>query len=246
MMLRLHGTCSTITSLDQAIGQLPQEDRRACAALMVRELYRDLRDNVEREVQQKLAMLPPDQSLRELIAGRDWLFNGGNYHIDVSHLNAVVRFARSIENPEDLGLAMELAEYGSHLDPQLQYGGDPPFEDFYPAHRQFFGALLNRDRDEALTYFREKLDAEPDERDKPLLAYVLVDLLVRCGQPDEAVDLAGRYLTNLSDEVTLSFFDLCVTSSRYDALREAMRTNDDPVGYAAALVTESRNLASSD
>ncbi|MCA9055435.1 MAG: hypothetical protein KDA75_16455 [Planctomycetaceae bacterium] len=246
MMLRLHGTCSTITSLDQAIGQLPQDDRRACAALMVRELYRDLRENVEREVQQKLAMLPPGQSLRELIAGRDWLFNGGNYHIDVSHLNAVVRFARSIEDAEDLELATELAEYGCHLHPQLQYAGDPPFEDFYPSHRQFFNALLDRDRDDAIGYFQDKLDQEPDERDKPLLAYVLVDLLVRCGREDEAVDLAARYLTKLSDEVTLSFFDLCLSTSRYDALREAMQANDDPVGYASAIVAETRHTVPSE
>lgn len=240
MMLRLHGTCSTITSLDQALANLPPVDRRACASLMVRELYRDLCENVQREVQQKLAMLPAGASLRELMAGRDWLFEKGNYHIDVSHLNAVVRFARSIESPEDLELAVQLAEYGSRLDPQLQYGGDAPFDDFYPAHLQFFRALLNRDRSEALDYFRERLEAEPDERDRPLLAYVLVDLLVRCGDRDSAVDVAARYLTNLGDDVTLSFFDLCVESGRFDALQSAMRAKDDPVGFAAALAAASR------
>lgn len=240
MMLKLHGTCSSITSLDQALGNLPQADRQACAAIMVRELYHDLRDNLEREVRQKLALTPPGQSLRELIAGRDWLFNSGNYHIDVSHLNAVVRFARSIESPEDLRLALELAEYGSHLDAQLQYAGDPPFEDFYPAHVQFFRALLDQDRDEALGYFRDKLAQEPDEREKPLLAYVLVDLLVRVDRRAEAVDIAGQYLTRLSEDVTLSFFDLCQEARRFDALQSAMRGNDDPVGFGAALLAEAR------
>lgn len=240
MMLRLHGTCSSITSLDQALGNLPQAERKACASIMVRELYNDLRDNLEREVQQKLAMLPPGQTLRELIAGRDWLFSGGNYHIDVSHLNSVVRFARSIENPENLGLALELAEYGMHLDPQLQYGGDPPFDEFYPAHVQFFKALLDRDRDEALSYFREKLAQEPDERDRPLLAYVLVDLLIRCGRPTEAVDVAAAHLTRLSEDVSLSFFDLCVETGRFETLRAAQQANDDPVTFAAALAAEAQ------
>ncbi|MFV0442520.1 MAG: hypothetical protein ACK5Q5_03010 [Planctomycetaceae bacterium] len=240
MMLKLHGPCSSITSLDQALGNLPQEARQECAGLMVRELYGDLKDSLEREVQQKLAMLPPGLSLRELIAGRDWLFEGGNYHIDVSHLNSVVRFARSVENPDDLKLALELAEYGTRLDPLLQYGGDPPFDDFYPAHLQFFKVLLDQDRDEALKFFRDKLEQEPDERDKPLLAYVLVDLLVRVGRSDEAVDLAAQYLTRLSDDVTLSFFDLCVESGRFATLREIMQTNEDPVGYAAALVSAAR------
>jgi hypothetical protein len=240
MMLRLHGTCSSITSLDQALGNLKPEQRQACAAIMVRELYRDLRDNVERDVQQKLAMLPPDTPLRELIAGRDWLFEKGNYHIDVSHLNAVVRFARSIENPEDLTLALELAEYGARLDPQLQYGGDPPFTEFYPAHVQFFRALLDQDRIEALAYFQQQLDQEPDERDRPLLAYVLVDLLIRTGRRNDAVEVARRYLTHLSEDVSLSFFDLCVQSGRFDALQDALRQNDDPVAFAGALVAESR------
>jgi hypothetical protein len=238
MMLKLHGTCSTITALDQALGNLPQPERRACATVMVRELYRDLRESVERDVRQKLAVIPPDLSLRELITGRDWLFEKGNYHIDVSHLNSVVRFARSIESPEDLELALELAEYGGRLDPQLQYGGDPPFDDFYPAHIQFFRALLGRDRSDALGYFREKLAAEPDERDQPLLAYVLVDLLVRCGERDEAVDVAARHLTNLSEDVLLSFFDLCAESGRFGTLRDAMQAKDDPVGFAAALAAE--------
>ena len=243
MMLRLHGTCSTITSLDQALANLPQADRRACARIVVQDLYRDLRDNVERDVQRRMAMLPPATPLRELIAGRDWLFEGGNYHIDVSHLSSVVRFGRSLESPEDLEIALQLAEYGSHLDPQLQYGGDPPFDDFYPAHIQFFRALLNRDRDTAIAYFREKLEQEPDERDRPLLAYVLVDLLMRTEQLDAAVDVASEYLANLGEEVSLSLFDLCVQAGRFETLRQTLRAQEDPVGYAAALAAESARPA---
>jgi hypothetical protein len=240
MLLKLHGTCSTITSLDQAMGNLSQADRQACAKVMVRDLYRDLRDNVERDVQRRIAVLPPGASLRELITGRDWLFEGGNYHIDVSHLSSVVRFARSIESGEELDLALQLAEYGGRLDPQLQYGGDPPFDDFYPAHQAFFRALLDQEREQALGYFRDKLAHEPDERDKPLLAYVLVDLLMRCGRMDEAVDVASRYLTNLSEEVSISFFDLCVEAGRFDVLLKVLREQDDPVAYAAALVAQQR------
>lgn len=243
MMLRLHGTCSTITSLDQALPNLPQPERRACARIMVQDLYRDLRDNLEREVQRRVAVLPPATPLRDLIAGRDWLFEGGNYHIDVSHLSSVVRFGRSLESPEDLDLALQLAEYGSHLDPQLQYGGDPPFEDFYPAHIQFFRALLNRDRDAAIAYFRDKLEQEPDERDRPLLAYVLVDLLMRSEQLDAAVDVAVEYLANLGEEVSLSVFDLCVQAGRFETLRKTLRDHEDPVGFAAALAAESARPA---
>lgn len=235
MMLRQNGTCSTITAFDQAISGLKQPDREACAKVMVRNLYEDLRDNVERQVQQKIPLLPPGSSLRELMAGRDWLLEGGNFHIDVSHLNSVVRFARSIEPSEELRLALQLAEYGEKLDPQLQYPGDPPFEDYYAAHVRFFKAVLGENTEEGLQYFRNKLEQEPDEQDRPLLAYVLVDLLMRTNHLDEAVDIGAKYLSNLGEDVSFSFADLCRKANRLETLQQVMRDRNDPVGYVAAL-----------
>ena len=244
LMLHAHGTCSTITALDQAMAQLEQDQRAACASIMVRSLYTDVSDSVRRHVETRGQMLPPNEPLRTLILGRDWLFEGGNYHVDVSHLNAVVRFARSIESPEELDLALQLAEYGSHLDSQLQYGGDPPFNDFYPAHVQFFSVLLGKEAEEGLQYFRTQLEAEPDEQDRPLLAYVLVDLLMRCGKLDEAVDVASKYLANLGDDVSISFDELCIKANRLDVLREVRKSQDDLVGYTAALLRTGNGTAS--
>jgi len=190
-------------------------------------------------VQQRVPTVSPDASLRELLAGRDWLFEGGGYHIDVSHLSSVVRFARSIDAPaEELDLALQMAEYGSHLDKQLQYAGEPPFEDSYAAHIEFFKVLLDRNREQALQYFRDKLAAEPDERDKPLLAYVLTDLLMRVGKLDEAVDVAAQHLTNLGDDVSFSFAELCAEAKRLDVLRRVAEARGDLVGFTAALIQE--------
>ena len=237
MMLKSHGTCSTITALDQVLANLNQEQRQECAKVMVRSLYRDLSESVRRQVQQRVPMLPPDVSLRELLAGREWIFQGGGYHIDVSHLHSVIRFARSIDPPaEELDLALQMCEYGQRLDKPLQYAGDPPFEDFYPAHAEFFKVLLGRNADQSLQYFRDKLAQEPDERDKPLLAYVLVDLLIRSERQDEAVDVAAQHLTNLGDDVSFSFAELCVESKRLDVLQHVQAQRGDLVGFAAALL----------
>jgi len=239
MSLKLHGTCSTITALDQSLPNLKPEQRAACAAVMVRTLYTDLTENVRRNVEQRMAMVSPDASLRELIAGRDWLFEGSNYHIDVSHLNSVVRFARSIEPPAaEIDLALQLAEYGSKLDPQLQYPGDPPFDDFYRAHVQFFRVLLGKNREDALQYFREKLAHEPDEADKPILAYVLVDLLMRAGELNEAVEVAAAHLARVGDESKFSFADLCRQAGRLDVLQKVAKDQNDPVTYLGALLTK--------
>lgn len=240
IMLNGHGTCSTITALDQSLPQMEQKHRMACAKIMVKSLYEDVTGAVRRHVEQKVPMLEPGTSLKELITGRDWIFEGGNYHVDVSHLNSVVRFARSIETPADeLDLARQLAMYGSMLDRTLQYDGEPPFEDFYTSHLHFLNVLVDKNREEGLQYFRDKLAAEPDEQDKPLLAYVLVDLLMRSERLDEAVEISAQYLSNLNDEVSISFDELCVKAGKTDVLMNVRKEQNDLVGYAAALLRNS-------
>lgn len=239
LLIQGHGICSAITALDQNLPHFTPEQRTECAKIMVRTLYEELRESVQRHVEQRIPMLPPHQSLEKLIAGRDWLFEGGNYHTDVSHLSSVVRFARSIEPPaEELSLAIQLAQYGAKLDKPLQYGGDPPFADMYPAHLHFFNILLDKNREAGLTYFRRQLEAEPDSQEQPIYAYVLVDLLVRCGQMDEAVQIAERYLNNLGEEVNVSFDELCLEAGRLDVLKKVRKEQGNLVSFAAAVVRE--------
>ncbi|MFO1092082.1 MAG: hypothetical protein U0992_02060 [Planctomycetaceae bacterium] len=239
MMLRSHGTCSSITSLDQVLHSLTPEQRSTCATIMVQNLYRDLRGSVLRNVQQRVPTIEPDSTLRQLLAGRDWLFEGGGYHIDVSHLSSVVRFARNINPPaEELEQAIQLCEYGKQLDSRLQYGSEPPFDDYYPAHIAFFKALLNKDRDASLQYFRDRVAAAPDEQSKALPAFVLVDLLIRCGLGKEAVTIAAEHLAHLNDDASFSFAELCTKTGRLDLLRRVAEDRNDLVGFTAALLQE--------
>ena len=251
IMLRVNGTCNTITALDQQIHQMEPDDRRKSAALLVRELYDDLCGTVRQDVEQRsgirensaveqaeFSRIPlRTDSLRELIAGRDWLFEDGNYHVDVSHLNAVVRFARFLtaDDPE-LDKAIQLTEYGGRLAPQFQYPADPPFDDFYPAHRWYFRVLAGDERDEGLRYFRDKIDEEPDDDDKPMIAYVLVDLLLRIDRPKDALEVAADYLQDVEDPNAFSFAKLCEQAGRLDTLRETAIDHDDPVMFAAAMI----------
>lgn len=245
IMLHTHGTCNTVTALDQTITQISPEDRKRAAAMLVRTLYEDLSHTLRHEVQQRLAAVPPGDALRELFTNRDWLFEAGNYHIDVSHLNAVVRFARFLDGScPELEKAIELAEYGSKLDRQFQYAGDPPFDDFYPAHVQFFNVLADRHREDALNYFREKLAAEPDEQDKQIIAYVITDLLLRVGRDGDAVEVAEQHLKNI-EESGFSFSQLCQQAGRMDILQRVAREKGDLVGYTAAIVQNGAAAAKS-
>ncbi len=240
IMMRTHGTCSTITALDQSFSRLPPEDRAACAAQMVTILHGELLASVQREVSQKMPFAPPAKSLRELIAGREWLFAENNYHIDVSHLHATVRFARSLSpDAKELALACDLTEYASQLAPQFQYAGEPPFQDYYPAHREFFKVLMNVDRDAALDYFRKQLAAEPDPPDQALIAYVLVDLLVRIDRFADAVPIAEQYLLTGDEDFAAAFSELCEKAGRFDVLERTAEARGDLVTFATALVRQS-------
>ena len=51
-------------------------------------------------------------NVRELIAGRDWLFADDFYHIDISHLSSVVQMSMHLTPCAELEMARELCEYG--------------------------------------------------------------------------------------------------------------------------------------
>ena len=240
MLLASVGTCSTITSLDQAQQSLSAKDRADTAEVMVRALHADLKRSLTADIEQRTPLLRPANTITELLAGRDEIFAGGNYHIDVSHLSSVVRFARALEPPNEcIGLAIELCEYGRRLEPSLQYGGEPPFDTFYPAHLHFFAALQAKGTedespiDKAEAYFRKKLADEPDVPDQQLIAYVLTDLLVRCGRADSALDLAAEYLASSGPETGFSFAELCQSTGRLDRLEQYATESGDILGYLA-------------
>jgi len=241
MMLASRGTCNTITAFDQQMHQLAADDRARGAALLARNLYGDLCASVRREIERKEGTQPPGLSLRELIAGRDWLFDEGNYHIDVSHLSSVVRFARFLDaSSPELGLALQMAEYGGKLSSQFQYPADAPFDEYYTAHHRFFSVLLGENRDESLGWFQERLRTADDEHDRQMIAFVLADLLMRIDRLPEALDVARAHLARIDESSGFSLTQLCRQAGRLDVLRDVCRERNDVVGYLAALAADGR------
>lgn len=237
-LIESHGTCNTITTLDQMMGQFDQQTRHEAAALMTNHLYGELCTSLEYNIKQSHPDIAEGQSIHDLINERDWLFENGNYHIDVSHLNAVVRFARFLEGDDaELEKAIELAEYGSKLDKQLQYGGEPPFKDFYTSHVHYLKVLAGREIDEAFAYFQQEIENDPDLPDKQLIAYVMVDLMMRIDKLDSAVELAKEYLAEVEDPNGFSFSDLCRRAGRADILQEVAKEQNDPLRYVYGLVS---------
>jgi hypothetical protein len=243
IMLGTSGMCNTITASDQIFVDLTLTERQQVTQVLADAMYDELVLVLTREVRKKVPLLPPGpMSLRQLILGREWLFEDNNYHVDVSHLNAVVRFARCLpSNSPTLDKVIELAEYGSHLGSTLQYPGEPPFEDFYTAHLAYFDVVNADDPTQALKYFQDKLAQEPDATDQQLISFVLVDLYVRRKMIDAAAEIAAKHLTNLPVDAGFSFREFCLEHQQYGQLSQLAKDANDPLLYLTAALEKQRH-----
>jgi hypothetical protein len=142
LLLQHHGICSAITWY----GSSPDyAGRTECLRLLIRTLYNQLAGSLRETVAATENVTPPN-SVRELIAGREWLFEGMSSYIDSTHLVSILRFAPDLEDPEMLRMALEMAEYGCRLSPMFHFRGDPPFEDVHLDHAVYLKACSARMR----------------------------------------------------------------------------------------------------
>jgi hypothetical protein len=243
LVLSHFGTCNAITVFDAVLAQRPLAVRQTAAGQLVRHLHAELFENVKLHVAREEGTDPAGATLEELIAPRDWLFSQYSYHIDSTHLNSVVRSARIVVEPEILALAFDLTEYGRRLHEQFQFAGEEPFAEVYPSHGLFYAAQLGRRADEAVTYFREKAAAHSDDLRTTLPAEVFVTLLARLKRWPEAIDAWMTWIPN--DRQTQGFapslYELCHEAGDFSAMLQRCRERNDPVGFTAALVSQTRH-----
>jgi hypothetical protein len=239
LILEHYGTCSAISAFEQ----LPPHDqavRVACAERLIRHLHRDLSANLHSDIASRGQLAPPEGSLiADLVRGRDWLFADDSYHLDISHLTSVVRMSILVTDPEVIGLAADLAEYGRRLSPRLLFEGPPPFERIFDDHGIFLRALLDQDVDAAIDHFRAKLtpgDIESGEASPS--AQTLVNLLVRLGRLGPAIEVASEYLAGLPDSALFcpSVAQLCQRAGEPERLATIARDHRELVNYTAALL----------
>lgn len=237
-LLATHGTCNTVTALSQLQAQMSAEDRRSAAKLMVKTIYDELSNHVKATVEAERSGADATGNLASLLQQHEWLFEGGSYHIDVSHLHSTVGFARALTSEDDeLHLAVELCEYGRRLDAPLQYAGDIPFEDFYIANHWFLKALAGSDIDQAVSYFIKKLKDEPDEPDRRLISMVILDLAERTERLPMVLSDVLPHVGEMEDPNGFSFTEMCVDLKLHDALEQLAEQNDDPLAWTIARLT---------
>ncbi len=240
LVLKHYGICNAISALETVMTQFPLATRQAAASLLVQELHRELLDSVRQDIGQREGSTPKASNLAELLANRPGLVTDGQFHVDVSHLAAVVRAARIVEDPAVLRLALDLTEYGRRLHSDHQYADDEPFDKTYSTHAFFFAAQLGMQIDAAVAYFRGRAEALNAEPDGVLAAEVYVALLTRLKRYQEAVDARVRLLPSgrHPSGFAPSLQELCKLAGDFQPLLEQSRRQNDPIGFAAGLISD--------
>jgi hypothetical protein len=236
-VLANYGVCNAITMFDGTMYNRPLADRQQVAALLVQTLHRELTANLKAEIARQQGSQPKEPTIEGLVAERDWLFLEDAYHIDTSHLHSVVRFARVIQDPDALRLAVDLTEYGRRLGTPYQFQTEEPFAEPYVAHGLFFRAQLGQQVDEALAYFGDKARSLDREEHGTGPAEVYVALLARIGRPSEALAASAELIPAGAQTAGFapSLLELARAAGKYDKLLDVCRQREDVLNFAAGL-----------
>jgi hypothetical protein len=239
ILLGSNGTCNTITTLDSTLHALPPADQAACVGLLVRRVHGDLLENLRYDIQRQSGSPAAETTITDLVADREWLFSEAAYHIDTSHLSATVRLAKVLLEHEDLRRAIDLTEYGRRLAPQFQFAAEEPFSDFYPSHGIFLRALCGDQIDAAANYFRDRAERVDVVEQGTSAIEFYVALLDRVGRATEALEESIRLLPPGSGHLGIAppLSELAIRAGRLDRLAQVSRERNDPVGFAAGLLS---------
>ncbi len=245
LSLAHYGVCRSITIFEHQFAYKGKV-RQDCGRMLVERLYGDLVANVRADVEAHLrqihpdAELPPaDADLRALIRDRDWLFEGMGYHVDVSHLMAVVRVAATLEDRASIDRGLQMTEYGRRLGRDFQHPDRPPFADFYNDYRILLRALLGEGVDGAVRYFTQAAERHAmDEEGRHFPGEVLVYLLHRVGRTEDAIAAHLNYLRQVGRNTTLAptLLELCEKAGDYSKLLEVARNQQDLLQFMLGLV----------
>jgi hypothetical protein len=239
LLLSRNGTCNSITSFDQALANRHYRDQRAAAKLLLDHVYGELVAALRFDIQRREGSEPSESTVEGLMRNRKDLLEGGAYHLDTTHLAATIRIARVLESKEDIARLLELVEYGRKLNSQYQYPGDEPFAEFYPAYGLFYGALMGRGVDQAISYFQRKARSLDVHQHGTAPVEVYVDLLDRLGRHGEALSAAVEMIPAdvPATRVAPLLLELSEKAKDPEPLKAFARRRGDMLIYAAALAS---------
>jgi hypothetical protein len=247
LVIASQGTCNSITAYEQAVSRLPAARQRQPAAVLVEHLHRELLQSLAADLEHR-GLVPHETiaataSIVGLLDAAGGMKDDPSFHIDVSHLQSVLRIARVCTERAVIEKAWELSVYACRLPDEVTYPGEPPFENVGEASRHFYAAQLGRDVDEAIRYFRKAAALARVEDAGTLPADTLVYLLWRLGRPAEALHAAlerpaDQGMPSVMQAIGMlpSLVELAEAGNAVDTLREACRSRGDEITFAATFL----------
>jgi hypothetical protein len=253
LIVRSQGTCNSITAYEQAVSRLPARRQAPAAGVLVHHLHREVATALAGDLAHRgAAFSAADTSVASITPLLDLLRQVGgpddsSIHVDVSHLQSVLRIARVCTDPDTIREAWELACYACRLPSDVVYPGEPPFENVGESSRLFFGAQLGHDVDRAIGLFRRSAARARIEESGTLPADTLVLLFTRLGRPKEALHAALERpaegpmpSTMLASGMLPSLVELATAADSWDELLAACRERGDEITFAATLAARQR------
>ena len=245
LLIDRNGTCNSITTYEQTIAGREKRDRAKAARVLLDHFYGELSEAVRGDIARNEAPAGPDETLGEMLAKRKWILSDGGYHLDTTHLAAVIRIARVLEDAPSLTRAWELTQYGRRLHHQFQYPGEEPFVDFYPSHAAFYSVLLGRDVDAGLALFERKMRAADPAIVGTAPMEVYTELLDRVGRSAEAIDVALKHVTDdvPSPRMVPPLLEMANRCGHFAPILEYCVRKNDLLGYAATATAAKKYAA---
>lgn len=237
LVLDRFGTCNAITSYDSHAPQLAPQHQQAMATLLVNHFYKELTSNLAEVIFREEGTRTSEESLSELIADRDWLFSGGAYHIDTTHLASVVRIGRIIGEKTIIKKLVELCGYGMSLDTGLQFEGEPPFLDYYQDHELFYNALSGTDIEKATTHFESQLSKLDVEQLGTPPFWEFVFWFENLGLENKAIDLILNVgLLRFGHVDWPAMMEVARKANRTEEIAKFCQENEDLLGFTIARI----------
>ncbi len=253
VMLAVQGTCNAVTAYEQSVAGLPPAQQEPVAKIMVEHVHEEVFENLARDLTER-ALVSTNQvdeiknrkgTLINLLETVGDLLDEDSIHVDASHLQAVLRFARICTDSADIQLAHALACYACRLPNEFRYPGDTPFTDFGESSRLFYSAQLGEEADQAISFFRHEAQ-QANEYEAPAAWDVLAVLASRINQPAEALGaiLARPAEPGPSQNSPLAatlppLIELAHDAVGGEKLRAACIERDDLITFAASLARDS-------
>ena len=234
------GMCQAISAGEQVLGQETREVvRQECAKILVRGLHSELIARLRDEISEREPTATLAFSVTLLLRERGWLFENDNYHIDTSHLNAVVRMSRILPKCEELYLALQLCEYGSKLSERYRYADPPPFENVFEDTSIYLRTIAKLETEKGLSFFREKAEKSDPKTGDLLPAQVYISLLAKLDRTKEALEAAERWLNDPNGPNDAALVnEICHAAGRFDELARLAKLRGDAVSYMAGLAQQ--------